>query len=86
VIDDVTTYTNGKSAEIYGLELNFVRQFPRLPGALGGLGIYANATFQHSKADTGIEGVARTISSMRRASSSRLPDLPEIRYRGDAGL
>jgi TonB-dependent receptor len=59
IIDDVTTYTNGKSAEIYGLELNFVRQFPRLPGALGGLGIYANATFQHSKADTGIEGVAQ---------------------------
>jgi TonB-dependent receptor len=59
VIDDVTTYTNGKSAEIYGIELNVVRQFSRLPGVLGGLGIYANATFQHSKADTGIEGVAK---------------------------
>ncbi len=59
VIDDVTTYTNGKSAKIYGVELNLVRQFPRLPGALGGLGIYANATFQRSEADTGIEGVAK---------------------------
>ncbi len=59
VIDDVTTYTNGKSAEIYGLELNFVRQFPELPGALGGLGIYANATFQRSTADTGIDGVGK---------------------------
>jgi len=53
----VTTYTNGKSAEIYGVEVNVVRQFPELPGPLGGLGIYANATFQHSKANTGIEGV-----------------------------
>jgi TonB-dependent receptor len=59
VIDDVTTYTNGKSARIYGVELNLVRQFPKLPGALGGLGIYANATFQRSEADTGIEGVAK---------------------------
>ena len=59
VIDDVTTYTNGKSAEIYGVELNVVRQFPTLPGALGGLGIYANATFQRSEADTGIEGVGK---------------------------
>lgn len=59
VIDDVITYTNGKSAEIYGIELNAVRQFRNWPGALGGLGIYANATFQKSKADTGIEGVAK---------------------------
>lgn len=58
-IDDVITYTNGKSAEIYGVEFNIVRQFPELPGALGGLGIYANATFQRSEADTGIEGVAK---------------------------
>ncbi|MFC4254840.1 TonB-dependent receptor [Croceibacterium xixiisoli] len=56
-IDDVITYTNGKSAEIYGLELNVVRQFPELPGALGGLGVYANATFQRSNADAGIEGL-----------------------------
>ncbi|RYD28386.1 MAG: TonB-dependent receptor, partial [Lysobacteraceae bacterium] len=59
IIDDVTTYTNGKSADIYGVEFNIVRQFPRLPGALGGLGIYANVTLQRSKADTGIEGVAK---------------------------
>lgn len=59
VIDDVITFTNGKSAEIYGVELNLVRQFRNLPGALGGLGVYANATFQHSKADTGIEDVEK---------------------------
>ncbi|MBB4631443.1 TonB-dependent receptor [Sphingosinicella soli] len=59
VIDDVITYTNGKSAEIYGVEFNLVRQFPELPGALGGLGLYANATFQKSKADTGLDGVPK---------------------------
>lgn len=52
-IDDVTTYTNGKNATVYGVELNLVRQFTDLPGALDGLGIYANATLQRSNADPG---------------------------------
>jgi TonB-dependent receptor len=59
VIDDVITYTNGKNADIYGAEINIVHQFTKLPGALGGLGVYANATLQHSKADTGIEGISK---------------------------
>ena len=54
-IASVTTFANGKSAEIYGIEFNLVRQFSALPGALGGLGVYANATFQRSSADTGVE-------------------------------
>ena len=57
VIDDVITFTNGDRAEIYGLEFNLVRQLTELPGALGGLGVYANATLQHSKADAGIDGL-----------------------------
>lgn len=52
-IDDVITYTNGEKASVYGLELNLVRQFSDLPGALAGLGVYANATIQRSKADPG---------------------------------
>ncbi len=40
------------------MEANIVRQFRELPGALGGLGVYANATFQHSNADAGIDGIA----------------------------
>lgn len=55
VIDDVTTYTNGKEATIYGLELNLVRNFPELPGVWGGLGVYANMTVQRSEADAAIE-------------------------------
>lgn len=56
-VDDVTTYANGEDATIYGLELNLVRNFPSLPGALGGLGVYGNLTVQTSDAETGIEGV-----------------------------
>ncbi len=58
-IDDVTTYTNGKRASVYGLELNLVRQFNDLPGAWGGLGVYANATIQRSKADPGVDDIAK---------------------------
>ncbi len=57
VIDDVTTYTNGDQAVIYGLELNYVQNFTSLPDAWGGLGVYANLTFQDSDADVGIEDV-----------------------------
>ncbi len=58
-IDDVTTYANGKRATVYGLELNLVRQFGNLPGPWGGLGVYANATFQRSKADPGVDDIAK---------------------------
>lgn len=58
-IDDVVTYTNGEDATIYGLELNLVRNFVELPGAWGGLGVYANLTVQRSEADTGVEGVEK---------------------------
>jgi TonB-dependent receptor len=58
-IDDVETYTNGRSAKIYGVELNFVRQFSELPGLWSGFGVYANATFQKSSADTGVEDLGR---------------------------
>lgn len=58
-IDDVTTYTNGKRASVYGLELNLVRQFNTLPGPWGGLGVYANATLQRSKADPGVDDITK---------------------------
>lgn len=58
-IDDVITYANGEDATIYGLELNLVRNFPDLPGAWGGLGVYANMTVQRSEADPGVEGAGK---------------------------
>ncbi len=57
VIDDIVTYANGEDATVYGAEFNLVRQFIELPGAWNGLGVYANATFQRSDADTGVEGI-----------------------------
>lgn len=55
-IDDVVTFINGNEAEIFGLEVNYVRQFTELPGPLGGLGVYGNLTAQQSSADSGLEG------------------------------
>jgi TonB-dependent receptor len=40
---------NGESADIMGIELAFQQQLNFLPGALGGLGIYANYTFTDSE-------------------------------------
>ena len=47
ILEDVivTTPTNAESAKIRGIELNVQQQLTFLPGALGGLGISANATF-----------------------------------------
>ncbi len=55
-IGEVVTIVNGDRAEIWGAEFNLVRQFSELPGAWGGLGVYANLTVQTSSADAGLEG------------------------------
>lgn len=44
------TYTNGDSAELYGLELAFVKQFDELPAPWNGVLVSANATFTESDA------------------------------------
>lgn len=44
------TYTNGDSAELYGLELAFVKQFDELPAPWNGLLVSANATLTESDA------------------------------------
>ena len=46
---------NGNTAEIYGVEFNYVTRFTSLPGALSGLGFYGNLTLQDSAADTGLD-------------------------------
>ena len=47
--DNVTQYTNGKNAYIYGLELSFQQHFSYLPGVLRGLGLQANYSYTASK-------------------------------------
>jgi TonB-dependent receptor len=46
----LTTYFNGPTAWIYGVELNWVQQFKFLPGPLGGLGVVVNALLGNSRA------------------------------------
>jgi TonB-dependent receptor len=46
----LTTYFNGPSAWIYGLEANWVQQLSFLPGPLAGLGLQVNALLGDSQA------------------------------------
>jgi TonB-dependent receptor len=48
---EITTFRNGDSGDILGLELAFQRQFSGLPEPFDGLGAYANLTFTDSSAD-----------------------------------
>lgn len=41
---------NGESATLWGIELNWQHQLTFLPGALNGLGVYANYTYTESEA------------------------------------
>lgn len=51
----VSQPNNGKSAEVYGIELSGRQVLHWLPAPFDGLGIGVNATFQKSKAVTGID-------------------------------
>ncbi len=47
---DITEPINGGSADLYGVELNWMQQFTFLPGVFSGFGIYGNYTYTKSKA------------------------------------
>lgn len=47
---EVTTPLNGDSAELYGAEIAFQRNFTMLPAPFDGLGLYANYTLTDSRA------------------------------------
>lgn len=55
-IGDVETYINGDKADIYGLELNYIRQFTDASGIWSNFGTYLNLTLQESSADSGLDG------------------------------
>ena len=42
---------NGASADLYGIEVAWQQRLTFLPGALSGLGLYANYTYTHSNAE-----------------------------------
>ena len=48
---EVTEPVNGGGAKLYGAEVNWQQQLTFLPGALAGLGVYANYTYSKSEAD-----------------------------------
>ncbi len=47
---DITEPINGGSADLYGVELNWMQQFTFLPGFFSGFGIYGNYTYTKSEA------------------------------------
>ena len=53
----VTEPRNGGRASLAGFEMSWQQQFNKLPGVLGGIGIYSNYTFTNSRANvTGRSG------------------------------
>ena len=52
--------SNGGSALIRGLELNYQQQFSNLPGFWRGFGFFANATWLQTRGDYGTAGVSVT--------------------------
>jgi len=48
---EITTFRNGGSGDILGLELSYQKQLTDLPEPFDGLGVYANVTFTDSSAD-----------------------------------
>lgn len=50
-VDRIIRAENGESGRILGAELTWQQTFDRLPGALDGLGIYANYTYADSEAE-----------------------------------
>ena len=68
---DLTTYNNGKSGEIYGIELGYQQQFQFLPSPLDGLGFNANLTLTDSEATVPPTGdqPARDIPFVRQSDS-----------------
>ncbi len=60
---DVLTPVNGKTATLFGVEVAWQQQLTFLPGALNGLGIYANYTYTDSKTDIDLgDGATRELT------------------------
>jgi TonB-dependent receptor len=58
---ELLTPANGAEATVYGAELAWQQRLAFLPGALSGLGVYANYTWTTSETDFGVVG-GRTVS------------------------
>jgi TonB-dependent receptor len=51
---EISQPKNGETAEIYGVELNLIKDFKGLAAPFDGFGFEGNVTLQHSSAETGV--------------------------------
>ena len=65
---------NGESAEVFGIELTFARQFSNLPGFWSGFGVYSNAVFQDTEAKIEVANVAGDLGGLRTSRFFNAPD------------
>lgn len=79
---EVTQPQNGKTAEIYGIELNVIKQLRGLAPPFNGFGLEGNVTVQHSAADSG--QAYRQGHKMRFVNTPHLLYNAAITYQNDA--
>lgn len=69
---EVTQPQNGKTAQIYGMELNVIKQLQGLAAPFDGFGLEGNLTVQHSSADSG--------QPYRNGAKMRFVNTPHLLY------
>ena len=69
---EITQPKNGETAEIYGVELNLIKNFQGLAAPFDGFGVEGNVTLQHSSAETGLD--------YREGRAIRFVNTPHLLY------
>lgn len=69
---EITEPRNGKTAEIYGVELGLIKQFTGLAAPFDGFGFEGNLTLQHSSAESGLD--------YRKGQKMRFVNTPHVLY------
>lgn len=77
---------NGANARVYGAELNWQQQLSFLPGALNGLGIFANYTFAESRAEFPNRERAATLPEQPRHVGNFALSYEKYRFSGRAAI
>jgi len=69
---EITRPQNGKTAEVYGVELGVIKQLQGLTAPFDGFGLEGNPTVQHSAADSGL--------AYRNGAKIRFVNTPHLLY------
>ncbi|HET6762509.1 MAG TPA: outer membrane beta-barrel protein, partial [Longimicrobiaceae bacterium] len=75
----VLSYVNTQGATNYGVELEARKELSFLPGALGNLGVFGNATFMRSRIEVGNDSISALTNAVR-------PMQGQAPYVANAGL